>query len=55
MEEISTAGFDICYRIVTKQRLTSREMLGLRLELQILARSSAHSRTVAVWDVLKGK
>ena len=36
-----------------KQRLTGQEMLGLRLEWQILARSSAYNRTVAVLDVLK--
>ena len=38
-----------------KQTLTSRGMLGLRLDMQILARSSANSRFVTVWDVLKGK
>ena len=36
-----------------KQRLTGQEMLGLRLELQILARSRAYNRTVAVLDGLE--
>ena len=38
-----------------KRRLTGREILGLRLVLQLPARSTAKSRTVAVSDVLKGK